>query len=98
MSGVMDLPEGWDTYDPNLHELTGQPDYEAARTTARTRRESGESVYWFAQIGDAHLHDSEGYVLLFSTEEAAVAAGIAEWQAPEYVVGIPARLPQSGRS
>lgn len=32
-----DLPEDWDRYDPNNHELTGQPGYEAARAKARDR-------------------------------------------------------------
>ena len=34
-----ELPEGWDTYDPNNHELTGDSVYEQARSEARSAAE-----------------------------------------------------------
>lgn len=60
--------------------------------------DSGGSVYWFAQIGDCQLTDDEERVLLFPTEEAANAAGVAEWGDNEYVFAVEAVLSQSGRN
>lgn len=45
---MSDLPEGWDLYDPNDHELTGQPEYEAGRARARARHEARGPRYWIA--------------------------------------------------
>ena len=53
-------------------------------------------TFWFAQIGDSQLWDAEGRVLLFPNEDAAIAAGVAEWGAPEYVFGVPAVLVETG--
>jgi transcriptional regulator with XRE-family HTH domain len=40
-----DLPEGWDTYDPNNHERSSQPAYIAARATAAKRAERRRTAY-----------------------------------------------------
>ncbi len=47
-------------------------------------------TYWFAQIGDSQLAESDGEyrVLLFPTEEVAIAAGAAEWGGTDYVFAV----------
>jgi len=42
---MSNLPEGWDEYDPNDHELSNEPSYEAARAEAAKRAESRRAAY-----------------------------------------------------
>lgn len=42
---MSDLPEGWDTYDPNEHERSNQPAYKKARAAAAKRAERRRGAY-----------------------------------------------------
>lgn len=42
---MSDIPEGWDSYDPNDHERSDQPGYQAARAAAAWRAERRRSAY-----------------------------------------------------
>jgi transcriptional regulator with XRE-family HTH domain len=42
---MSDLPEGWDTYNPNDHERSDQPGYRAARGVAAERSERRRAAY-----------------------------------------------------
>ena len=42
---MTDLPEGWDSYDPNDHERSDQPSYQAARSAAARRAELRRATY-----------------------------------------------------
>ena len=42
---MSDLPEGWDSYDPNDHDRSDQPSYQAARAAAASRAERRRAAY-----------------------------------------------------
>lgn len=42
---MSDLPEGWDEYDPNNHELSDDPSYIAARSAAAERADRRRAAY-----------------------------------------------------
>ena len=42
---MSDLPEGWDSYDPNDHERSDQSGYQAARAAAARRAERRRAAY-----------------------------------------------------
>ncbi len=42
---MSDLPEGWDSYDPNDHDRSDQPGYQAARAAAASRAERRRAAY-----------------------------------------------------
>jgi transcriptional regulator with XRE-family HTH domain len=42
---MSDLPEGWDTYDPNEHERSSQPGYRAARAVTAEQSERRRAAY-----------------------------------------------------
>jgi transcriptional regulator with XRE-family HTH domain len=42
---MSDLPEGWDSYDPNDHERSDQPSYQTARSAAARRAERRRAAY-----------------------------------------------------
>ena len=42
---MSDLPEGWDSYDPNNHERSGQAGYQPLRADAAIRAERRRTAY-----------------------------------------------------
>jgi len=50
---MTDLPAGWDTYDPNNHELSGDVVYEKARAEAATKAPSRRALYGEAPAEEA---------------------------------------------
>jgi transcriptional regulator with XRE-family HTH domain len=42
---MTNLPEGWDEYNPNEHERSGQPSYKAARAVAAQQAERRRAAY-----------------------------------------------------
>ncbi len=42
---MSNLPEGWDTYDPNDHERSTEPAYQAARDAAAQRAARRRGAY-----------------------------------------------------
>jgi transcriptional regulator with XRE-family HTH domain len=42
---MSDLPEGWDSYDPNDHERSEEPGYKAARTAVAKQAERRRAAY-----------------------------------------------------
>jgi transcriptional regulator with XRE-family HTH domain len=69
---MSDLPEGWDTYDPNNHERSGRPAYITARATAAKRAGRRRTAYGEAL---AALRRARSLTQVALAEQLSVAQG-----------------------
>jgi hypothetical protein len=73
--GTTELPEGWDSYDPNGHERTGEPEYEAARFAAQVRRLDAKEALFVAGAGRSSYAEKD------EAERQRVREAVAELHA-----------------
>lgn len=66
------LPEGWDTYDPNDHDRSNQPGYQAARAAAKKQAERRRGAYGEAL---AALRRARSLTQVAVAEQLGVAQG-----------------------
>lgn len=69
---MSDLPEGWDSYDPNDHERSSQPSYQVARAAAATQAERRRVAYGEALSA---LRRSRSLTQVAVAEQLGVAQG-----------------------
>ena len=67
-----DLPEGWDSYDPNDHDRSDQPSYQVARAAAASRAERRRAAYGEAL---AALRRARAFTQVTVAEQLGVAQG-----------------------